>query len=289
MPNKYFIGFDIGGSSVKAVLVKEKEIIKSKVVDLPKDLEKLLWLLKETKDEFIGGAENEVGGIGFGVAGIFDSERSRMLKSPNIHYLDNQPLAELFKSVSAPYPVKIEHDVHCFLLAEKEIGLAGHLKNIFYMTLGTGIGGAWMADGKIAIGDDGGAGEVGHMIIKNNGEAADLEELASNKFIMKKLGIGSIEAIKRAQAGDEKAREAFGELGKNLGIGLANVINIFDPDAVILAGGISEAKEFILPFIEKEIERFVISPAAGKTPILFSALGRFGGALGAALLFEKKE
>jgi len=113
-----------------------------------------------------------------------------------------------------------------------------------------------------------------------------LEKLASNKFLISLLGPGSKEAGQLALAGDVKAREAVDQLGRNLGVGIANIINIFDPEAIIINGGISEARELILPGIKEGVAKFVASPAAKETKILFSQLGRFGGALGAALMFE---
>jgi len=281
----YYLGFDIGGSIVKAVLVKEKKIIKSKVADLPNSLEALLAWLKETGQELIGGADTEIGGVGFAVAGVLNAERSKMLKSPNIKFLDNQPLGELFKSIVAPYPIKIEHDAHCFLVAEKEIGLARKLKNIVYLTVGTGVGGAFMVDGKIISGAHGSAGEIGHTII-NIELGLDLEDLSANDFVKKTLGISAAQAEKLARVGDQKAGDIFERRCQNLGIGLANIINTFDPEAVILGGGIVSAKDIILPKLKQQIEKFVISPDAKKTTILFSQLGSQGGALGAALLFE---
>lgn len=291
---KYYLGFDIGGSSTKAVLVKDKKIIKSLVEDSPDNLKKSLSLAAKMKEDLISGIEaSEIGGVGFALAGALDLKREKMLNSPNIKYFNNQPIKKLLEGRLKPYPIKIEHDVHCFLLAEKEIGLAKNFKNVFYLTLGTGIGGAYMIDGKIVYGSHGAAGEAGHMIIKLKTQMSnvksikgeDLEELAANKFIKKSLGVGSIEATKWAQAGDKKARAVFAQLGKNLGVGLANIINIFDPEAIIISGGIADAKEFILPTIKEGIEKFVISPAAKKTKILFSQLGRFGGAIGATFLF----
>ena len=281
----YYLGFDIGGSSIKAVLVKDKKIVKSKIIDLPDSLDGLLASLVELKQELAAGVEKEIGGAGFAVAGILNAERSKMLKSPNIEFFDDQPLGELFESIAVSYPIKIEHDACCFLLAEKKIGLAQELKNVFYLTVGTGVGGAFMVDGKIVSGAHGSAGEIGHAVIdiKDN---FDLEDLSADDFVKKTLGVSAEEAEKLARSGDGKAKEVFVKRAKNLGIGMANLINIFDPEAIIIGGGIVSAKDLLLPGIRTAIEKYIISPEAKKTQILFSELGRFGGALGAALLFE---
>lgn len=280
----YYTGLDIGGTSIKAVLVENKKIIKSQIKELPKNLKTLLELVKEIVEDLTKDIKkSKIGGIGFALAGTLDLKRKKMLRSPNIKYLNNQPIKKLLEK-KLKYPIKIENDVNCFLLGESKIGLAKNLKNVFYLAVGSGIGGALMVEGKIILGAHGSAGEVGHMIIDSK-EYLDLEELASNKFIKRRLGMSSFEAIERIKLGDKKAIEIFKNLGKNLGIGIANVINIFDPEAIILSGGVVLAKKFILPGINWGIEKFVISPATKKTKILFSRFGRFGGALGATFLF----
>ena len=279
----HYIGFDIGGSSVKAALVRDKQIIKSQAAGLPGNLEGLFNLLDQMFGNLSAGVE--IGGVGFGFPGTMDLAREVMFKSSNISYLDNQPLKKLLAEKFKPYPIKLEHDAHCFLLAEKETGLAKDLKNVFYLTLGSGVGGAWMVDGKIAAGEHGAAGEVAHTIIDIS-DSLELEELAANKFIKKELGMDSLQAYQLAQSGDKWARDVFEKLGLNLGVGIANIINIFDPGAVILSGGVGEASDLILPNIKERIDKLVTSPAAKETKILFSRLGQFGGALGAALLCE---
>jgi predicted NBD/HSP70 family sugar kinase len=281
----YYLGFDIGGSSIEAVLVKDKQIIKSITKETPQNLEGLLDLVGKMKSELIDGiAPEEIAGAGFAIAGALDEKREVMLNSPNMQFLNGQPLKKMFEEKTG-LPIKLEHDVNCFLQAEKEIGLAKGLKNIVCLTIGMGVGGSWMADGKIQIGAHGGAGEIGHMIIEA-GQQLDWEALTANKFVKGKLGISAAEAEGLVRSGDQKAKELFEKRSRNLGIGIANIINIFDPEAIIIGGGVVSAQEFILPGIKEAIEKYVISSKAKKTQILFSQLGNFGGALGASLLFE---
>lgn len=268
---------------MKAIAVKDKKIISSKINELPGSFRALLELVKEMKDEL--AINDELGGIGFALAGILDKNREKMIKSPNIGFLDNQSVKKEFSEIAGA-PVKIEHDVHCFLLAEKEAGCAKDFKNIFYITLGTGVGGALMIDSKIYFGSHGAAGEIGHTIIDFDTET-ELEEVSCNRFLQDACDKNSLQCLERARGGQEKAINAFRKLGANLGLAIANIINVVDPDAVILSGGIAEGKDFLLPSIQQEVLRFVLSKPAKETKILFSQLGRFGGALGAALLFEK--
>jgi len=285
----YYFGFDIGGTNIKAVLVNNDEIIKSKSENLPVDLDSLLSLVSKIFKELASGLRpEEIGGVGFSLAGALDVERKEMLKSPNIPYLDGQPIKELFARTLNPYSVKIEHDVHCFLLAEARIGLAKKLNNVFYLTVGTGVGGAFMIERRIFRGVHGAAGEAGHMII-NQRAGLGLEDLSSNKFFQKELGLSAQDAEKLVRGGDKKATEIFDQRCYNLGVGLANIINIFDPEAIILGGGITAAKDLIETKINAAIKQFVVSPAAKQTPVLFSELGAEGGALGAAFLFAKNQ
>lgn len=282
----YYIGFDIGASSIKAVLVKNREVIKSRVQDSPGNLEGLLLALIKIYTDLIAGlGHEEIGGVGFSFAGIMDPERQVMLNSPNMKYLNDQPIKKLLEERFRGCLIKIEHDAHCFLQAEKKVGLAQNLNNVFYLTLGSGIGGAWMVNGKIFTGAHGAAGEVGHAIVDIE-KKMDWEEFGANKFLVRELGAGSMEAEKMWRDGDKKAETVLMQLGKNLGIGIANIINIFDPEMIILNGGLISLASLIWPGIQEGVAQFVVSPLAKETKIVFSQLGRFGGALGAALLFE---
>ena len=282
----YYLGFDIGASSLKAVLVKNREIVKSRVQDLPLNLEGLLLALVKIYADLIANiSHEELGGAGFALAGVMDRERQIMLNSPNIKYLDNQPIKELLEGRWRGLRLKIEHDAHCFLLAEKTIGLAQNFKDVFYLTLGSGIGGALMINGRIFYGAHGAAGEAAHMIV-DIAKGLEWEEFGSNKFIKENLGVNSMEAEQKWRQGDKKAEAVLLEVGRNLGVGIANIINVFDPEAVILSGGLSSVAGLLWPGIKEGVTKFVISPAAKETQVLFSGLGRFGGALGAAMLFE---
>lgn len=283
----YYLGFDIGAYSIKAALVSENKIIDSKIQDTSNSLERLIEDLEKNRKVLTEGKSfGELAGIGVGVSAILDRSREIILKSSNISFLDNQPLKKLLEDLFKPIKIKIENDVHCFLVAEKAIGQAQKLHNIYYLTIGSGIGGAWTFEGKTSYGAHGSTGDVGHTII-NNEKGFNLEDLASNKFIEKSLAFGSLGAEEKIAKGDEKTKKTMSELGLNLGIGVANIINMFDPEAVILSGGISWAESFIMPGIRYQMQKYVVSPAAKETNVFFSRLGRYGGALGAAMLFNE--
>ena len=282
----YYIGFDIGGSYIKFVLVRKRKILFSGHEERPITFHGLVRLITEKtkflKSKMKGG---NIGGIGFSLPGPLDSKREKVLNSANIRYLNGKAFKKIMGE-KLELPIKLEHDVHCFLLTSRILSTARKYKNVFYITLGTGLGGAFMVDRKIIRGSHGSAGEVGNMILDMS-KRLDFEDLGSNKFVRRRAGKGTLEIAKLAEAGDKKAKATLAELGENVGIGLANIINVFDPEVIVLSGGISEAKKLIEPYIKEQLKKLVSSPEAQKTKILFTKIGYYGGALGAALLFEK--
>lgn len=284
----HYIGFDIGGSNIKAALVKDKKIIKSKIERLPDNFSAFLELIEGILTDF--NKSGEIKGVGFSIPGPLDVKREKILNTPNIRYLRNKPLKKILER-RLKLPIKLEHDVHCFLLAEKKAGAAKNPRNVFYITLGTGVGGAWIFDGKIYFGAHGSAGEIGHIPLRlcDSRSAreltSDLEDLASNKIFKKLTGKNAEEVFELAKNGDEKAKEVFKIMGENLGLGLASLANILDPEIIILGGGISKASEFFLPFAKKTMRKYIISPLAKKEIKVIISKLHFAGALGAALLF----
>jgi len=282
-----YLGFDIGGSSIKAALVQKGKIIGTRYERLPKSFNQLVRVISDIKNDFTAPlGKGEIKGVGFSIAGSLDKKRTRVLNSYNIPYLNKKSFLKIFEREFSPCRVAIEHDVHCFLLAESRVGVAKKYKNLFYLALGTGIGGAFMIDRKIIMGSHGSAGEVGHTIV-HLAKEIKWEDVAANKLIRRSLRVRFSEAKNKALSGNNKAIKAFAVMSRNLGIGIANIVNSFDPEAIIIGGGLASAKSLILPGIKKGIERHVVSPEARKTKIIFSKLGRFGGALGAALLFKE--
>jgi glucokinase len=144
---------------------------------------------------------------------------------------------------------------------------------------------------KIYKGSFGSAGEFGHMTIKFDGKKCScgsigcFEEYACERFFKREAKICSIEIFEKAKRGEKFALKIFQEFGKNLGRGLANLINILDPEIIVLGGGISKAHKFFLKECQKEIKKRVLSPISKKfVKIKIAKFGDFSGAIGAALL-----
>jgi len=194
----------------------------------------------------------------------------------------------------------MDNDANCFALGEAILGAGKSTETVFGITLGSGVGGGIIQKlkvkseklkVKIYSGAFGSAGEVGHMCIKFDGFRCScgnkgcLEEYASERFIKRKTKISPLELEKKAKRGDRNAQEIYRQLGKNLGVGLANIVNILDPEVIVIGGGISKAGEFILKSAKKEMQKRIISPVSKKyVKIKKAGLGDYAGAIGAALL-----
>ena len=187
----------------------------------------------------------------------------------------------------------MENDVNCFTLGEALVGAGKGAETVLGITLGTGVGGGIVIDGRIYRGAFGAAGELGHMTIKFDGPRCScssfgcLEEYCSERFFLKKGGLPQ-KFYDDAEKGDKKALKIYNEYGKYLGIGLANVINLLDPEVIVIGGGIANAYKLFVKEMEKEIRKRVISPVSKKyVKIKKAALNGLGGAVGAALLWQK--
>lgn len=285
--NKYIIGVDIGGTKISSVLIKDDKVLKSLKIKTPKKnrrefLKKLSVLISKTILELAD--KKEISGIGCGVAGALDLRKGIIINAPNIKILNGFNIKN-WLSKKFGYKVKIDNDARSFTRAEYLFGVGRGYKNIVGITLGTGIGGGIIINGSMVYGISGLAGEVGHMIINLK---EDFESLTGVKGLRCIGFIDSLKAYQLAKLGDKKARKAFEELGGYLGVGLANIINILDPEAIVIGGGFSGAYKFFLPVAKKTITKFIFSQGSRKNvKILIGKLGEDAGAIGAAALFIK--
>ncbi len=298
----FTIGIDIGGSNIKFVLLqikrnKEKgiKILKKKRILTPKKKSKIIEVLKRELKNFISEMKNsKIEGIGIAIASPLDKKGDLILEPPNIPCLKNCRLAKIFKKDFRDIPIISENDVNCFTLAEALIGAGKEAEIVFGITLGSGIGGGIVVNGKIYRGAFGSAGEVGHTIIKFDGPKCKcgnlgcLEEYCSIRFFERKKTTPK-QLEKRIEKGDKSALKIFKEYGKNLGIGLSNIINFLDPEIIVIGGGISKAHKFFLAETKREIQKRVISPLSKKNvKIRISKFRDFTGAVGAALLVKNE-
>lgn len=279
----YIIGIDIGGSKINAVIFNDGEVLKSAKISTPlKSRKEFLEKLEALVSKLISDINSkEILGIGCGVAGVLDVEKGIILKVEKIKMLNGFNIKNWMQKKFGR-DVKIDNDARCFARAEYMFGAGRGYKNLIGITLGTGIGGGIIIDGKIFYGSFDSAGEIGHMV---NGEI-DFEDLMTIKAIKNSGFLSPLKAYESAKLGNKKAREVFKKFGRYLGIGVANLVNILDPEAVIIGGGISGASEFFLPEAKRSATRFILSPESRKNvKIIIGKLGENAGAIGAAALF----
>ena len=284
----YSIGVDVGGTKIAGVLFGGETVGKGRVLadyalGTPHDnFEHFLIMLTSVIDPLLEKAKKEkakVRGVGLGVAGMVNRQNGKVLKAPNLPYLDKVDLVgRLEKKIGLP--VKIDNDASCFLRAEARIGAGKNFQSLYGVTIGTGIGGAWWVNKNIYEGLHGVTGEPGHVIVDYK-EAADLED------IYKKLMQNNpAQLAGEAYSGDLLAEKSYEEFGRYMGIAFANIVNLIDPEAIVIGGGVVESSDLFFSSLKKSLNTFVLPPANKKIRVLKSKLGRDAGAIGAALLIS---
>ncbi len=297
---KYTIGVDIGGTNIKAGLVCDGKVVKKITIRTRAEHgpQACINQIKSAVQYFIDRAS----GIGIGIAGIIDSKNGVVRYSPNLIGWKDIKLARILRQAFKK-PVKIINDVNAILLGEWLYGAGKGYRNIFLFTLGTGIGGAAVCEGRLLFGANGFAGEFGHTVINFNGPeclcgnfgcleryggARYIVELARKKIKsstsrLKKYRVLNPKLIAdEAKKGDRVAQEIFKEVGYYIGIGISNIINLFDPEIVIVSGGIARAGKILFAPMRKTVAQRILGPEYRRIKIIPAKLGDNGGILGSA-------
>jgi glucokinase len=284
---KYTIGIDVGGTKMSGILFDGKNVIADYVLATPKDnLEHFLIMIQALVEPLLEKAKElkvKVSGVGLGIAGVIDYEQKKMLRSPNIPIIDGVKVGELLAQ-KIGLPVIMDNDCHCFVRAEVLFGAAQKYKNVFGFIVGTGIGGAWWHNGEVYKGAHGGASEPGSMIVDTD-SGTELGVVGLEQAYHRLMQSDPEQIAEEAYRGDVLAQKAFEEVGKYLGMAFSDVINLLDPEAIVVGGGVIQASDLFLPVAKKEMLKYIQSPEAKKNvKILKCKLGANAGAIGAALL-----
>ncbi|MEM4662855.1 MAG: ROK family protein [Candidatus Diapherotrites archaeon] len=291
------VGVDVGGTKTLFVLLNENGKVLKAVKHLtPKSRDELLQLLvkgiKEVKKN------EKLKGIGFSFAGFLDSEQGIMHFSPNMPYINNFNFKAYLKR-HFKEPLFFENDANAFALAEYSVGYKRKYKNLIGITLGTGVGSGIICEGLLIKGQGRGA-EIGHMIIDHSsgricscGNPGCFEAHCNGKALLdiakeKGLTIKSNEELhKFLKRRDKRAINAVKEFSEHLAIGFVNIINIFDPEVIVVGGGLSKISS-IIENAKKELSKYTL--VRKNTKILPAKLGNVASAVGAAMLaFEHKK
>lgn len=294
----YSIGIDLGGTTVKFALVSaDGEIVVSDL--LPScatvSAEAVIGQLATAIKRMLAEARERhltVAGVGIGTPGITDATGRIVIGgAENIAGWENLPLADRLEKI-AGLPVRIDNDANLMGLGEQAYGAARGCSDALFITVGTGIGGAIIIDGKLFRGYAARGTELGHFPFMADGEPCACgavgcwEHYASTTALVREYGENADgkTIVARYLQGEAKAKEMVERHCRYVGQGIAGLVNIFSPQKVVIGGGISEAGDFYLRLVQQYFNRYVMAPCAENTEICLARLGNKAGLLGAANL-----
>ncbi len=310
---KYSIGIDIGGTNVTVALVTEKGKIVRKI-RFPTRVEegktKTIKRIVKALDEVMKGLRsNSIEGIGIGAAGDIDQDRGIVRFSPNLFW-KNVPIVRLIKK-KFNLKVVLDNDANAAAWGTYILETKRKAKNLLCITLGTGVGGGLILNGRIYHGTSGSAGEIGHITLNPQGQRCRcgnygcLETYVGSAYIVKKaikeirkdgrslikkLAGGNLQSITSqtiqaaALKGDKLARRIWREAGEYLGIALSGVINLLNPGVIVFGGGMAKAEELIFQPMKKEIRKRTFKVPFEKVKFTRTKFSADLGVIGAALL-----
>ena len=298
--DNFSIGLDLGGTNLRAAAVdKSGKLLDHVAGNTP-------WSAgrEAIMNDMVGAIQilrnrcgaNELAGIGVAVPGFIQLKEGVIRNSNNLASLENFPIRdELSRALGAP--VILENDANAAALGEKWIGAGRGVDDLVLLTLGTGIGGGIIANGKLLRGSLGMAGELGHITAVPNGNPCGcgnrgcVEKHASATAVTamaKLLGLGDGLSAKHvydlAQGGNEKARTIFVSMGEALGIALAMLVNTFNFPLYLIGGGVIGAWDLFAPAMIEETRRRSFTFRSSDTRVERAGLGNDAGLFGAAHL-----
>lgn len=310
MSKTYAIGIDLGGTSVKYALIDNEGVFHFQG-KLPSkadvSAEAVIGQLVAASKETMASAQQlgvAVEGIGIGTPGIVDETNRIVLGgAENIKGWENLNLADRIEAETG-LPVQMGNDANLMGLGETMYGAGQGARNVVFLTIGTGIGGAVVIDGKLFNGFANRGTELGHVPLIANGEPCAcgsvgcLEHYASTSALVRRFSKRASESgisfpneeingeliVRLYKEGDKLATESLEEHCDFLGHGIAGFINIFSPQRIVIGGGLSEAGDFYIQKVSEKAHRYAMTDCAVNTRIMAASLGNKAGSIGAASL-----
>lgn len=315
----FVIGVELEGRNISVAVTDLKINIINKSTEEIKNtdessvVDEIINLVRQTIEKSKVKFE-KIAGMGVGATGLIDTERGIIRQAVNLDW-KNVPLKDLIENKFDQLPIYIDNIANVSALGEKWTGAGKEAKNLIYIRIGTGIGAGIVLNGTIYEGSNGNAGEIGHMTIEPNGPRCKcgnrgcLEVLASGSAIAKraiteilggrdtlieKLTNGSVEEItakivaEAAEKGDKLALEIWEEIGEYLGIAIANLINMYNPEIIIIGGGVAQAGKLLFEPIKRTVKKRALPGPFKLAKIVSSQLGENVSTIGAASLALEK-
>jgi glucokinase len=304
------IGVDLGGTKLLTGVVDDQQHVlhESRESSTGRSEDEVLAAIEQELREARAARPNVIG-AGIGLPTTIDRERGVAINAVNLEITD-VPIRDLMRE-RMQMPVFIDNDANCAALAEHRFGAAKGTDSALLLTIGTGIGGGIIINRELYRGSAGSAGELGHIVVDEDGPPCQgtcpnfgcVETMASGTALAREgtaaagrhpdsaLGRALVQAdggvsgkivTEAALAGDEVAREVVATAGRHLGVALASLVNIFDPDVIVIGGGVTAGAGMLLVAPATEELRRRALPPMNKTPVRLAELGGDAGMIGAA-------
>ncbi|MBC1474222.1 ROK family protein [Listeria grandensis] len=284
------LAFDMGGTAVKYALVaQDGKIMDKGKFKTPDTLEGLINTLEATKNTY---STHSLDGVAFSCPGAVNNESGIIGGASAIPYIHHFPFKQLLEEKLA-LPITLENDANCAALAETWLGVAKNVHDILFIIVGSGIGGAVIKDGKIHAGAHLHGGEFGYMIM--NDKLENLSDTGTvvnaSARIAKRKGLSSlngVEAFQLKEAGDQIAIDEIESMYRNLAKGIFNLQYVYDPELIVIGGGVSERTDF-LPSIQAELDTLLAKITIAKVAptIVSCAFGNDANLIGAVAKFNQ--
>ncbi len=298
---EFGIGVDLGGTNLRAAAIDRDGNLLDKPINVDTNyhggreavIGDIVAAVNRLKVQFEG---SRLAGVGIGVPGFIRLREGFITNSNNLPYLENFPVRDDIERRLGT-PIILENDANAAALGETWMGAGKEVDDLVLLTLGTGVGGGIIFDGKVLHGALGMAGELGHLTIDPNGPPCGcgnngcLEKIASATAVesmayLMSLGdnLTSRDVYNLAAGGNIKAQRIFQQMGRALGIAIANLINTFNFPLYLLSGGMLPAWDYFAPAMLEEVSRRSFTYRNSQTRIEQAKLGNLAGLYGAAYL-----
>ncbi|MEX2583337.1 MAG: ROK family protein [Gemmatimonadota bacterium] len=324
MTKKWIVGVDLGGTNIVVGILPTKggDVYGLRVLPTESHrgakfvVDRIVEMVDEAIAEVLaehGGTRGQVAGVGIGSPGPLDRKAGVVINTPNLGWR-NFPLRDLISN-ALNLPATLDNDANCATYGEWWLGAGKNADTLVGLTLGTGIGGGIVLGGQIFHGCSDVAGEIGHMTIDSTGRRCNcgnygcLEAYASGpaialravegieagvETVLTEMVDGRLEDITAATvyegvvAGDPYAEEVMKETARFLGAGIASIINVLNPEMVVIAGGVTRAGDHLFTPLRAEVRRRAFRAAEERCRIVSGELPGTAGVVGAAAVFKQE-